>query len=84
MCIMDTFTLATGQEVELPVYLGVVRMGRRPVDNWFVLGEALVGMEFLEETCSAVQMDLDRKAITLHARKKKARRKGSHGRKMRA
>lgn len=27
----DTFTLATGQEVELPVFLGEVRIGRRRV-----------------------------------------------------
>lgn len=44
----DTFTLATGREVELPVYLGIVRLGRHRMKTWFILGEALIGMEFLE------------------------------------
>jgi predicted aspartyl protease len=72
---LDTFSLATGQAVELPVYLGVVRIGGRSVDTWFILGEALVGMEFLEETCSGLQMDLDQKTITLLPRNRRERRR---------
>jgi hypothetical protein len=59
------------------VYLGVVRIGRRSVDTWFILGEALVGMEFLEETCSGLQMDLDQKTITLLPRNRRERRRNT-------
>lgn len=69
----DTFTLATGQEVELPVYLGLVWIGRRRVNTWFIMGEGLVGMEFLEQTCSSVQMNPDQEALTLHLKRGKAR-----------
>ncbi|MCM8766067.1 MAG: hypothetical protein NC920_04400 [Candidatus Omnitrophica bacterium] len=43
----DTFRLATGQIVELPVFLGEVIIGNKKVETWFIPGDFLLGMEFL-------------------------------------
>lgn len=56
----DTFMLATGQEVELPVFLGEVRIARRRVQTWFIAGEHLIGMEFLGVAFSLFQIDFRR------------------------
>ena len=66
----DTFTLATGQEVELPVYLGSVRFGRRSAKTWFILGEGLIGMEFLEEACSDFLLDFEKQKVTLRLKER--------------
>jgi len=53
-------TLATGREVELPVFLGEFRIGRRRVRTWFIAGEHLIGMEFLGVAFSLFQIDFRR------------------------
>ena len=59
------FVLATGRRVELPTYAGSVRIGSRIVETWFTVGDALVGMEFLQQVCSGVQLNLDAHTIEL-------------------
>ncbi|HYB73408.1 MAG TPA: hypothetical protein VED18_08555 [Candidatus Sulfotelmatobacter sp.] len=66
----DTFTLATGQEVELPVFVGTVVLGGRRVKTWFILGEGLVGMEFLEEACADLLLDFEKQALRLRLKKR--------------
>lgn len=43
----DTFTLATGEVVELPMFLGKVIIKNQEIETWFIPGDLLVGMEFL-------------------------------------
>ena len=43
----DTFRLATGEIVELPVFLGKVIIKDFEVETWFIPGDWLLGMEFL-------------------------------------
>ncbi len=62
---VDTYALAAGHEAELPMYIGAVRMGAHRVDTWFVVGDALLGMEFLEQVCSGLHMDLDANIVEL-------------------
>jgi predicted aspartyl protease len=56
---VDTYTLATGLDIELPMYIGSMQIGAHRLDTWFIVGDALVGMEFLEQVCSHVRLDLD-------------------------
>lgn len=62
---VEPFALATGEIVDLPVYLGTARLGRRKIDTWFIIGDALVGMEFLQQTCSQVVLDFHRRSVEL-------------------
>ncbi|MCK4476581.1 MAG: hypothetical protein KAU16_07620 [Methanophagales archaeon] len=43
----DTFRLATGEVVELPMFLGKVIIKDFEVETWFIPGDWLLGMEFL-------------------------------------
>lgn len=43
----DTFTLATGEVVELPMFLGKVIIKGQQIEIWFIPDDLLVGMEFL-------------------------------------
>jgi len=62
---VDTYALATGIEIELPMYLGSVQIGPRRVDTWFIVGDALIGMEFLQRACSSLHVDLDAAVVEL-------------------
>lgn len=62
---VDTFTLATGVNVELPMYLGAVQIASRRITTLFVVGDALIGMELLRRICSNVHLDLNANAIEL-------------------
>ncbi len=64
----DTFMLATGQEVELPVFLGEVKIGHRRVQTWFIAGDHLIGMEFLGVAFSLFQIDFRRGTWALEPR----------------
>ena len=61
----DTFTLATDQEVELSVFLGEVRIGRRRVQTWFIAGDNLIGMEFLGAAFPLFEIDFRRGTCAL-------------------
>jgi len=43
----DTFTLATEEIVELPMFLGKVIIKKHEIETWFIPGNLLIGMEFL-------------------------------------
>lgn len=62
---LASFTLATGVPVELPTYAAVVRIGSRLVRTWCIVGDALIGMEFLQQLCSLVRVDLDARSVEL-------------------
>ena len=51
------FRLATGDEVELPVYWGKVGVGTKEVETWFIPGDSLLGMEFLSLVGSTLSLD---------------------------
>ena len=53
------FRLATGDEVELPVYWGKVGVGTKEVETWFIPGDSLLGMEFLSLVGSTLSLDLE-------------------------
>ena len=53
------FRLATGDEVELPVYWGEVGVGTKEVETWFIPGDPLLGMEFLSLVGSTLSLDLE-------------------------
>ncbi|MGQ9630030.1 MAG: hypothetical protein ACUVXI_06895 [bacterium] len=54
----DTFTLATGDIAELPMYLGKVVVGKYEIETWFIPGESLLGMEFLSSTGSVLNCSI--------------------------
>jgi predicted aspartyl protease len=62
------FILATGHPVDLPMFTATAQIGGRRVNTWFIAGDALIGMEFLQDACSAVSIDLDARTIDLHVR----------------
>ena len=65
---VDTFTLATGEAVDLPAYAGVVRIGRRRVRTWFIPGDLLIGTDFLRSVCSQLSLDFEADSVTLQFR----------------
>ncbi len=62
---VDSFTLATGEIVDLPAYAGTVRIGRRRFRTWFIPGDFLIGMDFLRSVYSKVVLDFDTDSVTL-------------------
>lgn len=55
---IQSFALATGQTVEFPTYLGVVRVGQvGALFEFIVTGEALLGMEFFERLGAKIEMN---------------------------
>lgn len=62
---IDSFTLATGQTVDLPAYTGMVRIGGRQVRTWFIPGDFLIGMDFLRSVYSRVVLDFQTDSVTL-------------------
>ena len=61
----DTFKLANGEIVELPVYIGGVRIGDKRVETWFIPGNSLLGLEFLSNVGSILSFDLRRGSVQL-------------------
>ncbi len=61
----DSFTLATGQIVDLPAYTGMVTIGRWEVRTWFIPGDLLIGMDFLRSVYSKVVLDFEMDSVTL-------------------
>jgi len=52
------------------VFVGTVVLGGRRVKTWFILGEGLVGMEFLEEACADLLLDFEKQALRLRLKKR--------------
>jgi predicted aspartyl protease len=60
-----TFELATGDEIELPVYWGKVMVKDDEIETWFVPGELLLGMEFLSSLGSRLSFDFGKEEVRL-------------------
>jgi predicted aspartyl protease len=61
----DTFRLATGKVIELPVFLGKVIIDNQEVETWFIPGDGLIGMEFLAAIGSVLSLDFKNKSVKL-------------------
>jgi predicted aspartyl protease len=61
----DTFSLATGKVIELPVYLSVVRLGNCRIETWFIPGDSLLGMEFLSSAGSLLSLNFRKSTVKL-------------------
>ena len=66
----DTCMLATGDEVELPIFLGEASVRGRRIETSFVLGENLLGMEFLAPAFDDLRLDLRRHEVRMTTRGK--------------
>jgi len=62
---IDTFRLATGEIVELPVFLGKVIIKDFEIETWFIPGDSLIGMEFLSSVGSLLSLDFEDSTIKL-------------------
>lgn len=61
----DTFRLATGKIIELPVFIGKVVVKNHEVETWFIPGDFLLGMEFLFSAGSALLLNFKEDDIRL-------------------
>ncbi|MBC8185023.1 hypothetical protein H8E88_28350 [candidate division KSB1 bacterium] len=61
----DTFKLATGEIIELPVFIGKAVVKKLVVETWFIPGDFLLGMEFLSSLGKILSMDYDDKTVKL-------------------
>ncbi|MFQ5865886.1 MAG: hypothetical protein ACE5IW_11725 [bacterium] len=61
----DTFTLATGDFVELPMYLGKVVVKGTEIETWIIPGDSLLGIEFLSSAGSALYLNFEDDTIEL-------------------
>jgi predicted aspartyl protease len=59
------FKLATGNEVELPVFWGKVVVGDYEIETWFIPGDSLLGMEFLSLAGSFLSLDFGKEEVEL-------------------
>lgn len=59
------FRLATGDEVELPVFWGKVAVRDYEIDTWFIPGDSLLGMEFLSLAGSRLSFDFEKEEVKL-------------------
>ncbi len=59
------FRLATGDEVELPVFWGKVLVGDYEIETWFIPGDMLLGMEFLSLAGSRLYFDFEKGEVKL-------------------
>ena len=61
----NTFTLATGEVVELPMFLGKVIVKDHGIETWFIPADWLVGMEFLSIAGSVLTLDFKGATVEL-------------------
>lgn len=61
----NTFTLATGDIVELPMYLGKVFLRGREIETWFIPGDSLLDMEFLSSAGTALSLNFEDETVKL-------------------
>ena len=61
----EAFSLATGDIVELPMYLGKVIIGKDEIKTWFIPGDLLLGMEFLSSRWSVLSLNFEDGTVTL-------------------
>jgi len=65
----DTFRLANGEEIELPIFWGEVVLGDHKLPAWFIPGEPLVGMELLSSAGEILLLNFRKKELELKGRK---------------
>jgi predicted aspartyl protease len=63
--VYDKFELATGEIVELPVYLGKVIVKNKIIETGFIPGESLIGMEFLYSAGSILTFGFKKNTVKL-------------------
>lgn len=68
LAFYDTFKIATGEVIELPVYLGNATITDVEVETWFIPGDFLLGMEFLSSIASLLSFDFQKEKVRLFAR----------------
>ena len=61
----DTFTLAAGEVVELPMFLGKVVIKAQELETWFIPGDLLVGMEFLSTAGKVLTLNFEEAIVEL-------------------
>jgi len=61
----DTFTIGTGETVELPMYLGNVCLKNQILETWFIPGDTLAGMEFLYSVGTILKLDFEKSTVKL-------------------
>lgn len=61
----DTFKLATGEVIELPVFLGKVIIRDYEVETWFIPGDFLLGMEFLSSAGRILSLNFEDETVNL-------------------
>lgn len=61
----EMFRLASGEIVDLPVYLGGVEVFGRKTKTWFIPGEPLLGMEFLSVVGNSLALDFKASTVEL-------------------
>lgn len=61
------FTLATGDVVDLPTYLGKVSLRgyEIEIETWFIPGDSLIGMEFLSSAGSILSLNFEAETVKL-------------------
>ncbi|MFQ6087650.1 MAG: hypothetical protein ACE5K0_01945 [Candidatus Methanofastidiosia archaeon] len=59
------FRLATGNEVELPVFWGKIVIGDYEIETWFIPGDSLLGMEFFSLAGSYLSLDFKKEEVNL-------------------
>lgn len=65
LAFYDTFRLATGKIVELPVFSGYVVVRKHEIETWFIPGDSLLGMEFLSLLGSFLSLDFKKRVVKL-------------------
>ena len=65
LAFYDTFKLATGEIVDLPVFIGKVIIRNSDIETWFIPGDSLLGMEFLSSVGSLLSFDFKKKNVKL-------------------
>lgn len=61
----NTFTLATGDIVEIPMHLGKVSVGKDEIETWFIPGDLLLGMEFLSSIGAVLSLNFEDQTVRL-------------------
>jgi len=59
------FKLATGDEIELPIFWGKISIRRYEIETWFTYGEFLAGMEFLSSVGTYLSFDFKKREVRL-------------------
>ena len=61
----DTFTIATGETIEVPVFYGKVIVKKQEFEAWFIPGDQLVGMEFFCKVGKALELNFEESTVNL-------------------